>query len=530
MTASLVVLAVVAAALLYYLDQCRRLRAQAGTEFRELVVLFAKDIATRAGRGQDPDWTRYSEEGDRRHEATCESMRNLATTSLATGVGGTMTMLLLHFWLPDAGSSLFDFSDPAGGPVDSIGAAVDPAGAAVDPAGAVVDPAGAVVDPAGAVVDPAGAVVEAALQPTSASAVPALFEAMGFALLASAFGVVTNLVILLGFLRSASTQFDRKRAAFVAYLQKKSEEHPPQGLSSKLAGTVGERLEDALRASAQSFPDVIRSFNDSVGALEAVAHRFHDGTASIDAAVTKLDAWARNMEDAQEDHIAVFRGAIEAQGAHVRRTLEAHERAVRDIADRASEVTAAAQGLPQAFAEEVRRSSDVLGREFGTRAQNHVGDLIAALRERNAELSAAWDGHVNRMLNEMANLVHEGLRPTLEPTAEGIARVGSDLAVLGDQVRRSIGEFADRGTEFRNSLGGATETIDESSSRLAAAHELTRAAVADARDRYEAMHAQLVESLDRLEATSRGRRGLFGRLRGWLGSRRKRSRVDAGEG
>lgn len=513
MTASLLVLAVVAAALLYYLDQCRRLRAQAGTEFRELVVLFAKDIATRAGRGQDPDWTRYSEEGDRRHEVTCESMRNMATTALATGVGGTMTMLLLHFWLPDAGSSLFDFSDRAGAPVDS--------------AGAVVEAADAVVDAAGVVVDSARAVVEAALQPTSASAVPALFEAMGFALLASAFGVVTNLIILLGFLRSTSAQFDRKRAAFVAYLQKKSEEHPPQGLSSKLAGTMGERLEDALRASAQSFPDVIRSFNDSVGALEAVAHRFHDGTAAIDAAVAKLHAWTKDVEDAREDHLAVFRAATEA-GAHVRRTLDAHERAVRDIADRASEVTAAAHGLPQAFAEEVRRSSDVLGREFGTRAQNHVGDLIAALRERNAELSAAWDGHVNRMLNEMANLVHEGLRPTLEPTAEGIARVGSDLAKLGDQVRTSIGEFADRGTEFRNSLGGATATIDESSSRLAAAHELTRAMVADARDRYEAMHVQLVESLDRLEATSRGRRGLFGRVRGWFGSRRKRSRVEAG--
>ena len=507
MTASLMVLAVVAAALLYYLDQCRRLRAQAGVEFRELVVLFTKDIATRAGRGQDPDWTRYSEEGDRRHEVTCESMRNMATTALATGVGGTMTMLLLHFWLPDAGSSLFDFSDRAGAPVDS---------------------AGALVDSTGVVVDSARAVVEAALQPTSASAVPALFEAMGFALLASAFGVVTNLIILLGFLRSTNNQFDRKRAAFVAYLQKKSEEHPPQGLSSKLAGTVGERLDDALRASAQSFPDVIRSFNDSVGALEAVAHRFHDGTAAIDAAVAKLHAWTKDVEDAREDHLTVFRAATEA-GAHVRRTLDAHERAVRDIADRASEVTAAAHGLPQAFAEEVRRSSDVLGREFGTRAQNHVGDLIAALRERNAELSAAWDGHVNRMLNEMANLVHEGLRPTLEPTAEGIARVGSDLAVLGDQVRRSIGEFADRGSEFRDSLGGATATIDESSSRLAAAHELTRTAVADARDRYEAMHAQLVESLDRLEAASRRRPGPLGRLRRWVGSRRKRSSVEAGE-
>ncbi len=544
MTASLAVLVVVAAALAVYLTRCRRLRTEAGGDLKDLLKVFATDITDRAARGQDPDWPRYSEEGDRQHESLCEAMRNLATGSLATGIGGTMAMLLLHFWL-GYGDAPADPSDPA-----------------------------------------------TEIATATATALPALFNAMGFALVASGMGVLTNLVILLVLLPSANRLFERRRAAFVGVLQQTSENHPPQNIATRLTGTMTERLDDVLRASAKSLPDVIRAFNDNVSDLGAIVERFqsstdamNSGVSALSASVSKLEAlpsnlrdefdawqvqlqsvtsslsastdslgsfpaalgdelssartaWSRAAADAQREHVVEFRSLIDAHASHMREALDMlealkagvaaaeerrrelweeersrHQSTMRDLSGSMSDIAAAAADLPKGFAEEIRQSADRLGREFGLRAQNQVGDLVAALRDQNESLGAAWERHVNRMFNEMAGIVHEGLKPTLE----GISGIGADLEALGGQVSRAIGEFADHGKGFRDSLQGAAATIDDSSSRLADVHEVTRASVGEIRNRYEAMHAQLVDSLDRMEAISRARPGLIGRLRGWIG-------------
>ena len=488
--ASVLVLVAVVAALLYYLDQCRRLRATAGTELKDLLRMFLRDIKARASRGQDPDWSRYIEEGERKHESLGEGMRNLATTALATGVGGTMAMLLMHFWFGDAGFGVDAGSDLDGGALASDAAELD-----------------------------------------------ALFEAMGFALLASGSGVVANLVILLGFLRSANAQFERQRTGFVKVLQKASDEYPPQNLVTRLTGQLGERLDDVLHASAQSFPGMIQAFNDNAGALATVAQRFDECTAAMNSGLSSFPATIEALDACQarlQSVTSELRTVIDTHGSHVRQALEvleawkaemaateerrhelrieeqrARDRAVRDLANTTTDVAAAAEGLATAFAEEIRRSSDLLGREFGTRAQDQVADLVGALRDQNDALGAAWERHVNRMLNEMAGVVDEGLKPTLE----GISGIGAELERTGDEVRRAIGEFADHSRGFRNSLEGAATTIDHSSARLAEAHEVTRTSVAG----YEATHERLAGVLDRLEATSREKPGLVGRLRRWMG-------------
>ena len=492
---SVLVLVAVVAALAYYVDQCRRLRAAAGTEFRGLLEIFLPDIKARAQRGQDPDWRRYTEEGERRHESLCESMRNLATTALATGVGGTMAMLLMHFWFDNAGAALDAASNPDG-----------------------------------------GAIVSA-----EAAELDALFEAMGFALVASGSGVVANLVILLRFLRSANAQFERQRTNFVKILQKASDESPPQNIMTRLTGQLGERLDEVLHTSAQSFPGMIRAFNDNADALATVAQRFDESTAamntgvsSLSATIEALDAWAADAAKAQRAYLAELRTVVEAHGEQVRQALEvleawrlemaateerrreirieeqkAHGRVIRDLANTTTDVATAAEGLAAGFAEEIRRGADVLGREFGTRAQNHVADLISALRDQNDALGAAWERHVNRMLSEMAGIVHEGLAPTLE----GISGIGTNLERVGGDVRRAVGEFADHSQGFRSSLEGAATTINDSSARLAEAHEVTRTSVAG----LEETHARIADSLDRLESASLAKPGWLSRLRRWIG-------------
>ena len=491
---SIVVLAIVVVALLYYVDQCRRLRAAAGTEFRGLLRTFLRDIKARAQRGQDPDWRRYTEEGERRHESLCESMRNLATTALATGVGGTMAMLLMHFWFDNAGG---------------LDAASAPGG------GAIVSGEAAELD--------------------------ALFRAMGFALLASGSGVVANLVILLRFLRSANAQFERQRTNFMKVLQKASDESPPQNIMTRLTGQLGERLDEVLHTSAQSFPGMIRAFNDNAGALATVAQRFDEssaamnsGVSSLSATIEALDAWAADAAKAQRAYLAELRTVVEAHGSQVRQALEvleawrvemaateerrrelwieeqrAHDRAIRDLANTTTDVATAAEGLAAGFAEEIRRGADVLGREFGTRAQHQVADLISALQDQNDALGAAWERHVNRMLDQMGGIVHEGLAPTLE----GISGIGANLERVGGDVRRAVGEFADHSQGFRSSLEGAATTIDDSSARLAEAHEVTRTSVAG----LEETHARIADSLDRMESASLAKRGWVSRLRRWIG-------------
>ena len=221
-----VVLVVVFAILAYYAIRSHMLRRRAGSELHDLLTQFTADIMTRSGRGLDPDWVRYSEESDRHHEDTCERIRNYATTALATGIGGTMLMLMLHLWT-DAEST---------------------------------------------------------------DAVASLLQEMGMALLASLLGVLCNLVILLFILPGASDRFREERQRVNTALLRISEANQPRTRSTNLNNAISEKLEKFLENTASNFPGVITGFRESVERLDGVASDFKSSADQIQASTAALSS------------------------------------------------------------------------------------------------------------------------------------------------------------------------------------------------------------------------------------------------
>ena len=491
-------------------------------------------LEARAARGDDPDWLRYSEESDRQHEDTCERIRNYATTALATGIGGTMLMLLLHLLWPS---------------------------------------------------------------PESTDAISSLLQEMGIALLASVLGVTCNLMILLKFLPDASDRFRSEREGLIEALRNTSEENPPVTADTQLNDTVGRKLERFLENTASNFPGVIAGFRESVSSLSDVATAFESSAGKVESAIEVLSSstmqlkalpadlgealararqeWVDDYREDQAQYLKAFREtladeaevvrkalarlrewqvrsaeaearwreqrseeeskhrsalvevvntATAEQSATVRETLSALEgwqirrgeaekqwhkeraeeedrqrdavfglvsaatvqqnaatqqtlaaleawqaqrtaaqerwreqlaadqerlrKSLVQVVNSTGDVANAAERLPQAFREEIGRSSDALGTRFGQEARQQVGDVIDATHQANEELRKHLEGHVRQLLNEMGDIVQQGLKPT----EEGISRIGRNLETAGEELRMSIKEFADHGDGFRASL------------------------------------------------------------------------------
>ena len=576
------VLPVVIAFLIGYLWKCHVLRRGTGSELKALQPGFAQDIWERAARGEDPDWLRYSEESDRQHEETCERIRNYATTALATGIGGTMLMLLLHLLWPS---------------------------------------------------------------PESTDAISSLLQEMGIALIASVLGVTCNLVILLKFLPDASDRFRSEREGLIETLRNTSEENPPLTPDTQLNDTVGRKLERFLENTASNFPGVIAGFRESVSSLSDVATAFESSAGKVESAIEVLSSstmelkalpanlgeelararqgWVDDHREDQAQYLKAFREtladeaeavrktlaqlrewqvsgaeaearwreqrseedskhrsalvevvstATAEQSATVRETLSALEgwqirrgeaenhwhkeraeeedrqrdavfglvsaatvqqneatqqtlsaleewqvqrtaaedrwreqlavdqerlrKSLREVVNSTGDVASHAERLPQAFREEIGRSSDTLGKRFGLEARQQVADVIGATQQANEELRKHLESNVRQLLNEMSDIVQEGLKPT----EEGISRIGRNLETAGEELRRSIKEFADHGDGFRASLHGAARQIEDSSKQLAGVHERTRASVSEIQEEYSVMHRTLGKSIEKTES------------------------------
>ena len=507
------VLVCVVGALVHYLRRCGALRDDAGSELRELIQEFADDIRGRSGRGMDPDWLRYSEESERQHEYTCESLRNFATTALATGIGGTMLMLLVHL-LAHAASS----ATPT--------------------------------------------------EPTEV--IQALLTEMGLALIPSICGVGTNLGILILLLPKANLTFDNRRRAFLETLRGFAESNPPHRPDTGLKDTLGARLEEVLRATAHDLPEVIGSFRRSVAGLVGVASTF-DGTAArmesatevLSSSVVQLNAlptslggeltsarerWIGDLRENQAGHLGALRRILAEQDSAVRNTVLAIDNAVRETLstlaedqaarerDRArwreeraeaerrwrqerteaeerwregraeelgrrdrslrrlinatTDIVDAVRGLPQSFRNEIREASDSLGRTFGTEARQQVTDLIDAVASGNKEMQENLERQHRHLLNEMGGIVQEGLKPALDE----LAAVGDNVRDACADLRAAIADFAGHGEGMKLSLSAAAARIDESAAQLADAHRSSRAWLGDAEERYRRMQEEIGDS------------------------------------
>ena len=159
-------------------------------------------------RGEDPDWLHYSDRADRFGEHRFESIRVYANTALATGIGGTIFTLSLHFFL--------------------------------------------------------GSLEESEAAVASHAALEDLLHHMGWALIASAIGVVNNLLILLVLLPFGNKRFNRALAELNDKLHATRDDNKP---AETLAEAVRDKLGEAFKDAVERFPDAFARLDVSVEAL-----------------------------------------------------------------------------------------------------------------------------------------------------------------------------------------------------------------------------------------------------------------------
>ena len=527
------VLIVVALVLGNYWLRSNGLRRRSGSELQDLLPQFTTDIMTRAGRGLDPDWVRYSEESDRQHEDTCERIRNYATTALATGIGGTMLMLMLHL----------------------------------------------------------------STDAESTDAVAVLLQEMGMALVASLLGVVCNLVILLFILPGASDRFHEERQRVNTALLRISEANQPRTPATNLNDAISEKLEKFLENTADNFPGVITGFRESVARLDGVASDFkssgeqiQSSTEALSSSMSGLDAfpthlgreltharqeWTSGLRERQAQYVEAFGGVLDEQTKIIRETLAelrqwqldrgeaeskwreersaeekrhrsalaellnkataeqgaavgravatleewqakrteaderwlemqasdraTHSRFLRQVENATGDVARTVEHLPQAFSDKIVVASDTLGRRFGLEARQQVEDVTVAMQTGNQKLRDHLEGHVRQLVNKMGDIVQQGLKPTKEE----IARIGRNLEAAGADLRMSIKDFADHGQGFRASLEDAAKEIEASTRQLAGVHDSTRASITEIQEGYRVIHSILDESIKKTESLLR---------------------------
>ena len=430
-------------------------RADESEELDRLWNTFKHDIQSLAKRGDGPDWVRYMDEADRVHERRVDRMRVWATAALVVGIGGTMFALAVRLW----GLSTFELE---------------------------------------------------------------VLTAFAPALGASLTGVLNNLLITLWLFRRSDRGFERALNGFRQALRTCSDENPPQ---ERFADAVRDQLGEAFREAVRSFPEAFAQLDRSVQhmgeAAEAQSQSMSEAASGLQRGVDGLtaaavqiapvaellntattdlravpgqlrqtldetrEAWAQEMRRDQEAFLGTVQQVLDDQRAILgctRQALQRWERGRRDAAEQqqtawresvelvqkaASEIVAAAEGLPEAFAGGVAQISGELGREFGIRAQQHVTDLTQEMRAGNRALGDQIEASTRELQNRLLN---DTSRVAGESAEEVHRRVGEPLLSMLQRVSRGIEEalrtLPENAGTFAASLSAADEKLQQSIARL----------------------------------------------------------------
>ena len=428
----------------------------------ELCQQFKRDIIGRASRGNFPDWVRYMDEADRVHERRVDELRVWATIALVLGIGGTMTALALRL----TGTTVGDQS--------------------------------------------------------SAGELGGLISALGSALWLTLSGVANNLLISWTLFPVSDRSFVASLDDFRNAIQQCSDENSPH---QEFAAAVREQLGNAFRDAVAMFPQAFAQLDDSVkslgrvteaqskAALEAAsglkegADGLTDAASKIVPAVTLLQSstdqlhrlpeqfrqsldqtratWEQEIRRNQDSFINGVKQVLSGQEELLERTkgsFDEWERQRRDgaaqqetqwrnsidlIQAAASEIVKTVEGLPGVFAHEVGQVADTMGKQFGLEAQQHVEDLIRAIRDGNKRLGEQMEATSkdlqNRFLNDTSGVVEKTLDRVYR-RVEGTLL--NSLDEVGEGIKEALVKLPANAQTFSSSLSAADEKLQQSIERI----------------------------------------------------------------
>lgn len=300
--------------------------------------------------------------------------------------------------------------------------------------------------------------------PESGDTIQPLLSAMGLALVASGLGVATNLGILIGLLPRANKRFNSKRKAFLEKLHGICRQNPP----TQVGDTVSEGLERVVASAAASFPEVFKTFRESVLSLGEVAGVFSDSTKKMEAATAVLSvsvnelnilpgnlgkqlsevrqAWTRDVKKNQELYLAKFGEVLDGQNEAVQKTLSELKtwQAARMQAEarwHAERTEAEASWLADRREAEASWQGDRTEAEVRWRAQRDEAD--ARWQEWQAKAHERQDEAVRELVNTTTDVVQavHGLAPAFRNEIDRAA--GSLGRAFGEQARNHVSDLID---------------------------------------------------------------------------------------
>lgn len=458
---SVPVLLLVVGMQIYYYWRCRALSQEDDTAaFADLLERFELDIVHRAKRGDAPDWLRYADEADRVNEDRGEPLRSYATAALATGIGGTMLALGLNLVFPVLlGASSSD--------------------------------------------------------PLPVSDLTGLIAAMGLALAASFFGVVNNLLILLGLLPQTETRASESLRDFQHSLRKTSTANPPH---ETFAEAIKSELKSAFSEAVQKFPEAFAHLDKNVqslgGVIEeqsktvvAAATSLKEGaeilagvSTQISPAAAKLaastdqlnaipaqlrgvldetrDAWAREIRGDQLAFLDGIKEVLSDQQELLQGTKSAFEKweerrreaadqqekdrqeTVRLVQNSTADVVAAVAGLPQTFANHIEKIGETLSQHFGREARNLVVELAQKIEAENKALREQIEANMSDLLNIFLNSTSDVVAKTLQDVYRRVeGTLLSSLDEVGKGLKEAMVELPNSAAGFASSLSLADEKL-----------------------------------------------------------------------
>lgn len=421
----LAVLAIVAGLQLYLV----RLSASAATgisspEWAEIRRRCLSDLSYRATRGLPPDWLYCQNELERAFETRDDRIRRLASAALAVGLGGTLTAIILHFFITGGGGY-----DPG-----------------------------------------------------------RLISSTGISLLGSLFGVGGHLVIVLFILQRAEDRFQAESRAYMAELQNANEVLAEStGLTgtlqnelSSIREAVSQQFSDVFANAVTGFPGVVEGLRDEVRKLAIVTRQQGDGlgpaaamlascaksvekaargmqpgaeglsrTAAVladlpaklgQALDERRDSWLATIREEQKERLdelmAAYRVALDSVAERERLMLER----ARELLAAVSEVHQAAGSLPEMFSQHIEKVASRLGAEFGKEARQQTADLASEMRNAFENLGKKVAGHEQEWRNNIGSVISEVLRGIEEEVRNGVSRELGNAARSLQQVAEQLPE------------------------------------------------------------------------------------------
>ena len=445
-------------------------------ELSRLGERFKQDVVDQARRGEGPDWVRYMDEADRVQEAMFDKMRTWAMSALVVGIGGTMVVLVMKLGdMPNESGVVSEFirrSLPAIlSLIESIGDALQVSLYGVANNLAI---SWLCFPRLNRRFDEALDDYRNCLQQCSGENSPQRMfseivrDELGKAFkdavrkFPEAFSQLDKSVESLGEIISTQSE-----AVLNAARELRDGAQTLTGASTRIVPAAQmlqsstDQLRDMPIQLGHMFEKVVSAWWKS-----EVQSDLKQFTTEMGSVLDRQSALGRQILESVEKWEGHRSAAVKEQQQLWERTIdqvqaqqEVWKRRIEEVQRSAAEINTTVQRVPTDFSEQIGKMAGRLGIEFGSRAEQHVVDLINVI-------SGDDDTSLRRMLESMSEQMHsrflDSAKEIVMDTREDVNRQVEEVLIdplnaIREGLTEALNELPGKAQNFAESLS----TVDE---------------------------------------------------------------------